>query len=313
MPFLPLTAAPFPRPGYREVLPCKALAPYVRCFWTSWNEQELAERGPAEQESETRGSAESTVLKPGRRELHEAASVIIPDACADIIIATDGNADRPGDREISGMGFCGVNDRMFRSGHAPDAGKRLFGIRFYAWQASLFSDEPLSGTVNGFFAVDAHFARVGKLLRERFSPRMNLADFTHAAEGILLSLLDRPVQDVPVQNHLVLDAVVQMIRARGSQNLSSLLKDIHAGERQLERLFAYTLSLSPKKLSSIVRYQSLWQDVCRAGAFDVQDAVFDYGYFDQAHLLNDFRKFHGMSLRDARRIAGLSAFYNIQA
>ncbi|MCR5621593.1 MAG: helix-turn-helix domain-containing protein [Treponema sp.] len=301
MPFLPLTATPFPRPGYREMLPCTALAPYVRCFWTSWNE-----RGPAGREAEAGDSA----IASGRDAIAEAASVIIPDVCADIIIETDGCAGSPDDREITGMGFCGVNDRMFRSGHSPDAYKRFFGIRFYVWQASRFSDEPLSGTANGFFDLNSHFAAAGKMLREQFSPRMGLADFAHAAEGILLSLLARPVQKVPAQNHLVLDAVMQMIRARGSQNLYSLQKDIHASERQLERLFAGTLSLSPKKLSSLVRYQSLWQDVCRNGAFDVQNAVFAYGYFDQAHLLNDFKKFHGMSLRDARRTAGLSAFYN---
>ena len=111
------------------------------------------------------------------------------------------------------------------------------------------------------------------------------------------------------QDSLVLDAVVQMIRTRGSLPLSSLLKDIHAGERQLERLFKNTVSLSPKKFSSLVRYQSLWQDVCRSENFDIQDAVFKYGYFDQPHLLNDFKKFHGMSFSDAVNSA-LSDFYN---
>lgn len=308
MPFFPLTAAPFPRPGYREMLPCRELAPYVRCFWTSWNERNLVGR-----EAESAGCEGKIAVASGRDALADAASVIIPDLCADIIIETDGIADCSGDREITGMGFCGVNDRMFRSGHSVAACKRLFGIRFYAWQASRFSDEPISGTANGFFDLHAYFAAFGKMLVNRFSPRMDLAGFAHISEEILFSLLARPVQKVPVQNQLVLDAVVQMIQTRGSEELSALLKDIHAGERQLERLFARTLSLSPKKLSSLVRYQSLWQDVCRNGAFDVQDAVFAYGYFDQAHLLNDFKKFHGMSLCAARRTAALSAFYNTQA
>lgn len=232
MPFLPLTATPFPRPGYREMLPCRKLVPYVRCFWTSWNERKLAGR-----EAESSDFAGKIAVASGRDALAEAASVIIPDLCADIIIETDGIADCSGDREITGMGFCGVNDRMFRSGHSVAACKRLFGIRFYAWQASRFSDEPLSGTANGFFDLHAHFAAFGKMLRNRFSPRMDLAGFAHTSEEILLSLLARPVQD----------------------------------------------------------------------------AVFAYGYFDQAHLLHDFKKFHGMSLGAARRTAALSAFYNTRA
>ena len=67
--------------------------------------------------------------------------------------------------------------------------------------------------------------------------------------------------------------------------------------------FEQTLSLSPKKTSSIIRYQSLWQEVCRSTQFDIQDSVFAYGYYDQAHLLNDFKKYHGISLSEARKLA----------
>ena len=34
-----------------------------------------------------------------------------------------------------------------------------------------------------------------------------------------------------------------------------------------------------------------------------KDLIADFGYFDQAHLLNDFKKFHGMNLTEARKIA----------
>jgi methylphosphotriester-DNA--protein-cysteine methyltransferase len=132
---------------------------------------------------------------------------------------------------------------------------------------------------------------------------MSLEEFKQVAEETLLELLARPASKIPEQNPLVMDAIIQMIRTRGSKNLSSLLKDIHASERQLERFFAQTLSLSPKKVSSLIRYQSLWQSVCFSKKFDIQDAVADFGYFDQSHLLNDFKKFHGMTLAQARKIA----------
>lgn len=41
MMFLPITASPLSPPGYKEIHPDKALAPYVRCYWTSWNESEM--------------------------------------------------------------------------------------------------------------------------------------------------------------------------------------------------------------------------------------------------------------------------------
>lgn len=269
--FFPLTSRPFSCSGYRELLPSKELAPYVRAFWTSWNE----------------------VLP----------APIIPDLCADIIIVTDGTENKSDGREISSMFFCGVSDKMFTSVHSQGQHRRLFGIRFYAWQASVFSDEPLLKTANGFFGLESHFLTARKLLLAKLSPVMNLEEFKQVAEETLLELLARPASKIPEQNPIVMDAIIQMIRTRGSQNLSSLLKDIHASERQLERFFAQTLSLSPKKVSSLIRYQSLWQSVCFSKKFDIQDAVADFGYFDQAHLLNDFKKFHGMNLAQARKIA----------
>lgn len=290
--FLPITATPFSHPGYKEILPDKALAPYVRCYWTSWDEAETP-----------------TTPSPELEKIH---SVVIPDLCADIIIVTDGTENPEDGREITSMGFCGVNDKMFNSGHSQTPYRKLFGIRLYSWQAALFSDEPLSKTANGFFDLQIHFQTAEKLLRQKLSPTMTLQDFKTVAEEILLTLLSRPSQKLPIQSHLIIDSIVQMIRTRGRQNLSALLKDIHASERQLERLFADFFSLSPKKVSSLIRYQSLWQEVCRSKTFDIQDAVFDYGYYDQAHLLNDFKKFHGMNLHEAKELASACRIFTIQ-
>ena len=285
--FLPITATPYPHAGYSEALPSRRLAPYVRCFWTAWNDGTDGE---------------------------DALSVVIPDVCADIIITTDGTACPSDGRSVTGMGFCGVSDRMFRTENAAVPHRRLYGIRLYAWQASFFCDEPLCKTANSFFELRTHFTTAEKLLRASFSPDMTLPEFQAAGETVMQALLDRPARKLQEGNPLVLDAVMQMIRTRGSRQLSALLSDIHAGERQLERIFERTLSLSPKKLSSLIRYQHLWQDVCRSRNFDIQDEVLAHGYVDQSHLLNDFKKFHGMALsealRTARCSADLSAFYN---
>lgn len=290
--FLPITATPFSHPGYKEVLPCKALAPYVRCFWTSWNEPFLS--------------------KSSLPELEKIQSIVIPDLCVDIIIVTDGTENIKDGREITSMNFCGVNDKMFNSGHSHITHRKLFGIRLYSWQASLFSDEPLSKTTNGYFDLQSHFKTAGKLLHQKLSHNMTLQDFKLASEDILLTLLNRPTQMIPIKNFLILDSIIQMIHTRGTQNLSSLLQDVHTSERQLERLFENAFSLSPKKVSSLIRYQSLWQEVCYSNHFNIQDAVFDYGYYDQSHLLNDFKKFHGMNLHEAKQLASSCRIFTIQ-
>ena len=269
--FFPITATPFSRVGYSEVLPCRELSPYVRCFWTS----------------------DSQMTNPP----------IIPDLCADIMIHIESNPDTDDEREITCIGFCGVSDKMFVSQNPANLHQKIFGIRLYAWQAQRFADERLSKTVNDFFDLRNHFETLDKLLRAKIFPTMTLNEFQMIAESVLSSLLDRSEANLLHTETLVMDAISTMIRTRGSISQQQLLQDIHASERQLERLFEQTLSLSPKKTSSIIRYQSLWQEVCRSPHFDIQDSVFAYGYFDQAHLLNDFRKYHGMSLSEAKKFA----------
>ena len=269
--FFPITATPFSRVGYKEVLPCRELLPYVRCFWTS--------------------------------DSHITDSLIIPDLCADVMIHIEYDPDSDNEGEISCIGFCGVGDSMFISQKLENLHMKIFGIRFYAWQAQNFADEKLAKTVNGFFVLKNHFETLNKLLRKEIFPAMTLTEFQKIAEGALLSLLDRSEANLLHTETLVMDAVSTMIRARGTLAQQQLLQDIHVSERQLERLFEQTLSLSPKKTSSIIRYQSLWQEVCRSTQFDIQDSVFAYGYYDQAHLLNDFKKYHGISLSEARKLA----------
>ena len=269
--FFPITATPFSTVGYNEVLPCRELLPYVRCFWTSDSQM------------------------PN--------SPIIPDLCADIMIHIESNPDADDEREITCIGFCGVSDKMFVSQKPENLHQKIFGIRLYAWQAQRFADERLSKTANDFFDLRNHFESLEKILRAKIFPNMTLCDFQRIAEPLLLSLLNRSGAAFLHTERLIMDAISTMIRTRGSLSQQQLLQDIHASERQLERIFEHTLSLSPKKISSIIRYQSLWQEVCRSPDFDIQDSVFAYGYFDQAHLLNDFRKFHGMSLSEARTFA----------
>lgn len=87
-----------------------------------------------------------------------------------------------------------------------------------------------------------------------------------------------------------------MLCRRGS--IDQLSRSLHISTRQLERLFQSRIGLPPKALACLIRYQLLWRDALQPG-FDVQDAVFRYGYTDQAHLLRDFKRFHTMTIPQA--------------
>ena len=62
----------------------------------------------------------------------------------------------------------------------------------------------------------------------------------------------------------------------------------------MERMFKQDVGISIKRTASLVRYQNVWREVILKEHFNVQEAVERYGYADQSHLLNEFKRFHGL-------------------
>ena len=80
---------------------------------------------------------------------------------------------------------------------------------------------------------------------------------------------------------------------RGTATISEWAHELFISSRQLERLLGEYWGMTPKKGSALVRYQALYQEICRGTLNNVQDAVARYDFADQAHLCREFRRYHG--------------------
>ena len=268
--YRPLTATPFKKDtSYRELLPCQPLRPYVRCFW----------------------GTESPVLQEAGGLAQE---LVIPDTCADIIYRIDYT-----DNTVTG-GFCGINDRSF---YAQEDGKpghltATFAIRFYAWGAYAFAEDSLRATLNGYFDVGMTYEWLDKALRPRLLELRSLQERAAFAQQLLLKRADSAWE-----NRIVDATVRNILLHKGSLGVSALSRDAFVSTRQLERLFHEYIGVTPKKLSNLIRYQYLWRDILFAPDFDVLNAVCQYGFTDQAHLLHEFKRYHSVDMRRAKAMA----------
>lgn len=249
--YRPILSTPFGREGYREIAPCAALSPYIRCFWTE---------------------------RQTPRDV-----LVIPDTCMDIIFRINGT-------ENSGF-FCAIDENSFYSSHG---GEELFGVRFYAWTAHLFAERDLAGSKNRAFPAEEFF---GSLCAE-LAPYIHAADsFEERAAAACTALLKR-LEGLSADCNL-LNAVDFIIGSRGTADISGLCGHTALSARTLERRFAAAMGISPKALSSLIRYQLLWRELITDPELDILDAVEKYGYTDQPHLLNDFRRRHLMTPKQA--------------
>lgn len=268
--YRPLTATPFKHcVTYKEIEPCEILQPYIRCFWGG------------EQNDYSAESAES-------------ATIVIPDTCVDIIYRIDYTDN------IVTSGFCGINDTSFYAYEDGKAGHKVsvFAIRFYAWSAYVFSEDSFAGTVNGYYDVRERFDWLDKELRKRLLEPESLANKVRLAEKLFIKKLET------ARNNKVVDATMHNILFhQGSLEISLLSKESSVSSRQLERLFHEYIGMTPKKLSNLIRYQFLWRDIVSQADFDILNAVYQYGYTDSAHLMREFKRYHAMDIRSAKRLA----------
>lgn len=267
--YRPITATPFERDeAYMEYEPCDALKPYIRCFWG-------AER-------------------PYRTEITSVPGLVIPDTCMDVIFNVNFT-----ENTITGR-FCGINDAAFRScGDAgPGALVSTFAIRFYAWTAVLFSEDSLRDVKNKSPDAEVHFRKLKQELEPVLFEVTGMRERVERAERFLLRHI-RPERE----NRIVRDAVACLLTTRGTKEIGKLEREIHVSGRQLQRLFKENMGISPKRLSSLIRYQYLWDAILRERNFNILDGVVRFGFTDQAHLMHEFKRYHGMTPSEAKKWA----------
>lgn len=262
----PLTARPFlAGRAYMEYPPCEPLRPYIACYWTT----DEPDTGPA-----------------------GAGVPVIPDTCMDIIVRVNHTA-----RKIGGY-LCGIQDHPFiAAAKGPSETVTGFAIRFYFWSAHLFLKYNFNEIRNSTIPLTVLGPEWDPLF-ESFFYLTTPAERISMTESFLLKRLNQ----VSINANLF-NSIQHMLKNCGRLPVSEICAYSSVSQRQMERLYREHVGLSLKRMSSLIRYQNVWYEMACAPAFDVQDAVARFGYTDQAHLLKDFKRFHGITPTEARKVA----------
>lgn len=247
---------------YREIAPCDALKPYIRCFWGSplpYRNKEL-----------TVGDDRS--------------NIVIPDCCMDIIFDLDYS-----NHKVDNL-FCSINDSPFYAeGVKTSALISTFGIRFNFWAAHLFTDNQLPKKCNEFAGVDQYFIGLRKSIEDIVIHYPKIEERIYYIEKLLV----RRLLNKNFKNNNLLNGVYYILKSKGVTTISEISNYSSVSSRQLERIFGEYVGITPKKCCSLVRYQNIWKDLAFNRDFNLSNISYSYGYCDQAHMINDFKKYHG--------------------
>ncbi|MBP3359496.1 MAG: helix-turn-helix transcriptional regulator [Clostridia bacterium] len=259
----PITALPnVSSNAYTEIRPCIALQPYIRCFWGTKVQMKNYE----------------IPVRP-----------VIPDTCMDIIFNVNYTKNTYNGK------FCPLDEHTYYSPVSNNSDKvSIFAIRFYAWSAVLFADSSIKNNNKSYIDVDDLFHGLKNELAPVLCGAYFLKDKIEAAEKILIKKIN-----MNRFNHKMMNGLFYIIRNNGNIKISDMCSYTGVSKKTLERIFNENMGVSPKTIQSLMRYQLLWQDIYLHKRFNVFDAVLKYGYFDQSHLLNDFKRRHSMTPKEA--------------
>lgn len=247
-----------PPASYIETRPCAALAPYVQCFWGM--------------------TARASAPLPHR---------VLPDGCIDILM----DLGSGGGREARPSSRLRVVGAMQRAAVVPLSGEVCsVGIRFRPGGAHPFLRLPVHELTDGQLALASLWSHVAREWEERLWETEGLRARLALLEQLLLRRLP------PASPDAALAHVVGLIRAaRGRLQVESLEDVLGVGSRQLERRFRATVGLAPKVLCRIERMQHAAALLQHRSEISGAELALAAGYYDQAHLIREFRALTGLS------------------
>ncbi|MBZ5753550.1 AraC family transcriptional regulator [Metabacillus rhizolycopersici] len=199
---------------------------------------------------------------------------IVPDGCIDILFLCH---DKTPCATVHGS-------RLQKKSITFQAGYEYFGFRFIPNQDTRKFNYSMKEIIDGdilladLFTLDHH--AVERMINEKkFYERINL----------FKELIGNNLFTDCSSQRIISYAVNKIYSSKGNININNLATELGYSSRYLRKQFEDRVGLSPKLFSQITRYQYSLHMLLNNNS--VWDVIKENGYYDQAHLINEFKKF----------------------
>ena len=164
-------------------------------------------------------------------------------------------------------------------------GEEVFGVRFHPAMSHGLLRAPIAELTDQVIDLEALWGRDARALEQRLA---DAPDFEERV-AVIESALKPPPERTPVQR-----AAVWIVECAGDTDPEELARHAGLSARQLRRLCIEQTGVGPKMLCRIVRFRGAANQIA-ARATDWASFALDHGYYDQAHFINEFREFSGLT------------------
>ena len=81
----------------------------------------------------------------------------------------------------------------------------------------------------------------------------------------------------------------EIIQQKGNIRMAELSDKFSTSKKNIERSFHREVGVGPKEYTRIVRFNSVYTSLSRQKFNDVSESIFQMGYYDQPHFINEFK------------------------
>lgn len=251
---------------YREHPPSSCLKPYLKCYWTLQVDALVVPRS-------------------SQRLLAESFEFTFNLAAPIDIINCEGQAKR-----IHAAGITGPMNRPMRL--ETTGSVSLFGICFRPGGGYPFFKYAAHELVNQYPDVEDLWGSRGRRFVEYIQndchtteERMEAAD-AYLADHLATNLRDED---------LIQKAIRRIETCKGGITVDQLAHHLGISRRHLTRKFKERIGMTPKQLCRNTRFKQVYKLIEALPHHNWADVALSCGYYDQSHLINEFKYFTGSS------------------
>lgn len=170
-----------------------------------------------------------------------------------------------------------------------DVATETIGIEFSPQGAYRFFHFSLNEIQNQIYSLSEVLGNIGKRLVEQINDTTSLQQKIVLLQEFLLKQLSLHNED------LIFDYCIEKIVAsKGRITIKELEKKTGYSSRWLNMKFNDRLGVSPKNLSSIIRFKQYYQAFISGNEKSFFKNDFYELYYDQSHFIKDFKRFTGL-------------------
>lgn len=177
----------------------------------------------------------------------------------------------------------------------PTGYVNTFAIRFYPYGFANFVAVPLRDLANKETAIEMLFGKnITTKLEQDIIQATDVKQRIEIIELFLLNILSKQ----ETVNSIVKTTIDTLLSTKGKTSISDILKNDLSKRRQLERMFARQIGVSPKQLAKVIRFQSAIKMLINEDGENLTTIAYESDYYDQAHFNKDFKEYTGISPKD---------------